>query len=169
MPSTSTQDHPPLEALKQWWPILLSVFMGLTGLGAMWANTNMRFDTLEQRVVGLELDRQHEREAMLKVLDAIQKTKEQLLHALSDGRFERTAALVQQHGDDLPTGLPEKWQQLKESTQASQTHLKRNELVIQRKLVVLREALQAMYQTNAPQSQQLYNRTGKLTGESRRS
>jgi hypothetical protein len=52
--------------------------MGLTGLGAMWANTNSRFDALEQRVAGLELDRQHEREAMLKVLDAIQRTDRRL-------------------------------------------------------------------------------------------
>lgn len=99
-------------------------------------------------------------------LDAIQKLKEELLNNLSDGRFERTAALVQQQVDELPSGLPEKWQQLKESTQSSQGHLKRNELVVQRKLAVLREALQAMYQRDAPQSLQLYNRTGRLTGES---
>ena len=99
-------------------------------------------------------------------LDAIQKLKEELLNNLSDGRFERTAALVQQQGDELPSGLPEKWQQLKEATQSSQGHLKRNELVVQRKLAVLREALQAMYQRDAPQSLQLYTRTGRLTGES---
>lgn len=130
-------------------------------------------DELIVEVAALESALQAEFEAIkaqdLDQLDAIQKTKEQLLHTLSDGRFERTATLVQQHVDDLPSGLPEKWQQLKESTQASQTHLKRNELVIQRKLAVLREALQAIYQTNAPQSQQLYNRTGKLTGQSGRS
>jgi hypothetical protein len=78
MTSPSAQAHPPLDALRQWWPILLSAVMGLTGLGAMWANTNSRFDALEQRVVGLELDRQHEREAMLKVLDAIQRTDRRL-------------------------------------------------------------------------------------------
>jgi hypothetical protein len=70
--------HPPMEALKQWWPILLSVVMGLTGLGAMYANMTARFDSLEQRVAGLELDRQHEREAMSKVLDAIQRTDRRL-------------------------------------------------------------------------------------------
>ena len=78
MPSTSAQAHPSMDALRQWWPILLSAVMGLTGLGAMWANTNSRFDALEQRVAGLELDRQHEREAMLKVLDAIQRTDRRL-------------------------------------------------------------------------------------------
>ena len=78
MSPSPAQMHPPLEALKQWWPILLSAVMGLTGLGAMWANTNSRFDALEQRVVGLELDRQHEREAMTKVLDAIQRTDRRL-------------------------------------------------------------------------------------------
>jgi hypothetical protein len=78
MTTTSAATHSSLNALQQWWPILLSVVMGLTGLGAMWANTNSRFDTLEQRVAGLELDRQHEREAMVKVLDAIQKTDRRL-------------------------------------------------------------------------------------------
>ena len=78
MTSTSAATHSSLNALQQWWPILLSVVMGLTGLGAMWANTNGRFDTLEQRVAGLELDRQHEREAMVKVLDAIQRTDRRL-------------------------------------------------------------------------------------------
>jgi len=75
---TSPNAHPPMDALRQWWPILLSVVMGLTGLGAMWANTNSRFDTLEQRVAGLELDRQHEREAMARVLEAIQRTDRRL-------------------------------------------------------------------------------------------
>jgi len=78
MTSPSAHAHPPMDALRQWWPILLSAVMGLTGVGAMWANTHSRFDTLEQRVVGLELDRQHEREAMVKVLDAIQRTDRRL-------------------------------------------------------------------------------------------
>ena len=75
---TTPNPHPPMDALRQWWPILLTAVMGLTGVGAMWADTNSRFDTLEQRVVGLELDRQHEREAMTKVLDAIQRTDRRL-------------------------------------------------------------------------------------------
>jgi hypothetical protein len=78
MTSPSAQAHPPLEALKQWWPILLSAVMGLTGLGAMWANTNSRFDMLEQRVAGLELDRQQQRESMAQVLNAIQRTDRRL-------------------------------------------------------------------------------------------
>jgi septal ring factor EnvC (AmiA/AmiB activator) len=52
--------------------------MGLTGLGAMWANTNSRFDALEQRVAGLELDRQQQRESMAQVLNAIQRTDRRL-------------------------------------------------------------------------------------------
>jgi hypothetical protein len=78
MTSPSAQAHPPLDALRQWWPILLSAVMGLTGLGAMWANTNSRFDALEQRVVGLELDRVQQRESMARVLDAIQRTDRRL-------------------------------------------------------------------------------------------
>jgi septal ring factor EnvC (AmiA/AmiB activator) len=75
---TTPNPHPPLDALRQWWPILLSAVMGLTGVGAMWADTNSRFDTLEQRVVGLELDRVQQRESMARVLDAIQRTDRRL-------------------------------------------------------------------------------------------
>ena len=75
---TSPASHPPLDALRQWWPILLSVVMGLTGLGAMWATMTARFDTLEQRVAGLEADRQHQRESMAQVLNAIQRTDRRL-------------------------------------------------------------------------------------------
>jgi septal ring factor EnvC (AmiA/AmiB activator) len=44
----------------------------------MWANTNSRFDMLEQRVAGLELDRQQQRESMAQVLNAIQRTDRRL-------------------------------------------------------------------------------------------
>lgn len=130
-------------------------------------------DELLSEVSALEATLHAEFEAIkaqdLDQLDEIQKMKENTLRSLSDGRFERTAALV--HGrqtDDLPANLLEKWQQLKGVTQSSQQHLKRNELVIQRKLAVLREALQSIYQTDFPQNLQLYNRAGKLSGDSGR-
>jgi flagellar biosynthesis/type III secretory pathway chaperone len=130
-------------------------------------------DELLSEVSALEETLHAEFEAIkaqdLDQLDEIQKLKENALRSLSDGRFERTAALVQgRQTDDLPANLLEKWQQLKDVTQSSQQHLKRNELVIQRKLAVLREALQSMYQTDFPQNLQLYNRTGKLSGDSGR-
>lgn len=75
---TSPSSHPPLDALRQWWPILLSVVMGLTGLGAMWATMNARFDALEQRVAGLELDRRRDRDTVAQVLEAVQKTDRRL-------------------------------------------------------------------------------------------
>ena len=75
---TSPSNHPPLDALRQWWPILLSVVMGLTGLGAMWATMNARFDALEQRVAGLELDRRRDRDTVAQVLEAVQKTDRRL-------------------------------------------------------------------------------------------
>ena len=78
MSPSPAQQHPPLEALKQWWPILLSVVMGLTGLGAMYANMTTRFDALEQRVAGLELDRRHDRDTVAQVLEAVQKTDRRL-------------------------------------------------------------------------------------------
>ena len=52
--------------------------MGLTGLGAMWATMTARFDALEQRVAGLEADRQQQRESMAQVLNAIQRTDRRL-------------------------------------------------------------------------------------------
>jgi hypothetical protein len=78
MTPAQPHDHPPMEALRQWWPILLSAVMGLTGLGAMWATMTARFDSLEQRVVGLEIDRQQQRESMAQVLNAIQRTDRRL-------------------------------------------------------------------------------------------
>jgi flagellar biosynthesis/type III secretory pathway chaperone len=130
-------------------------------------------DELLSEVSALEETLHAEFEAIkaqdLDQLDEIQKLKENALRSLSDGRFERTAALVQgRQTDDLPANLLEKWQQLKDVTQSSQQHLKRNELVIQRKLAVLREALQSIYQTDFPQNLQLYNRAGKLSGDSGR-
>ena len=130
-------------------------------------------DELLSEVSALEETLHAEFEAIkaqdLDQLDEIQKLKENALRSLSDGRFERTAALVQgRQTDDLPAKLLEKWKQLKDVTQSSQQHLKRNELVIQRKLAVLREALQSIYQTDFPQNLQLYNRAGKLSGDSGR-
>ena len=78
MSPSLAQTHPPLEALKQWWPILLSAVMGLTGLGAMWATMTARFDSIEQRVAGLELDRRHDRDTVAQVLEAVQKTDRRL-------------------------------------------------------------------------------------------
>lgn len=78
MSPSPSPHHTPIEALAQYWPILLSVIMGLTGLGAMWATMNARFDSIEHRVEGLEQDRQHDRDAMVKVLDAVQRTDRRL-------------------------------------------------------------------------------------------
>lgn len=128
-------------------------------------------DSLLSEVLALEAALNAEFEAIksqdLDQLDVVQKLKEESLHRLADGRFEQTITLLQSHSrDDFPSGLFEKWQQLKVSTHASQLSLKRNELVIQRKLAVLRDALQAIYQTDMPHGLQLYNRTGKLARDS---
>jgi len=130
-------------------------------------------DELIGDVADLEHALQAEFEAIkaqdLDQLDAIQKRKESALSRLSDGRFERTATLLEgRQTDELPANLLERWQQLKDITQNSQQHLKRNQLVVQHKLMVLSEALQSLYQTNSPGGVQLYNRTGKLSGNSDR-
>lgn len=77
-PASAGTQHPSIDALRQWWPILLSVVMGLTGLGAMWATMTSRFDSLEQRVAGLEADRRHDRDTVAQVLEAVQKTDRRL-------------------------------------------------------------------------------------------
>jgi flagellar biosynthesis/type III secretory pathway chaperone len=98
-------------------------------------------------------------------LDTLQQLKEASLLKLSDSRFEQTVrALKSEQPELLTSDLMNKWQQLKDTTELSQHHLKRNQLIIQQKLVVLGDALRAIYQTDAPQNLQLYNRSGKLSG-----
>jgi flagellar biosynthesis/type III secretory pathway chaperone len=126
-------------------------------------------DTLLAEVRHLEQVLQAEFEAIktqsLDQLDLIQLQKEESLLKLGDGRFEQTMrALQTSQGDRSVAGAMDKWQQLRDATQLSQSHLKRNQLIIQQKLVVLRDALQALYQTEAPGSLELYNRSGKISG-----
>jgi flagellar biosynthesis/type III secretory pathway chaperone len=98
-------------------------------------------------------------------LDTLQQLKEASLLKLSDSRFEQTVrALKSEQPELLTSDLMNKWQQLKDTTELSQHHLKRNQLIIQQKLVVLGDAVRAIYQTDAPQNLQLYNRSGKLSG-----
>jgi hypothetical protein len=98
-------------------------------------------------------------------LDSIQLRKENALQRLSDGRFLR--AMTALESDALAPGVLDKWQQLKDAAELGHEHLKRNELMIQRKLLVLREALQSLYQTDQRQGVQLYDRLGKLSGGAR--
>jgi flagellar biosynthesis/type III secretory pathway chaperone len=128
-------------------------------------------DTLLAEVQHLEQVLQAEFEAIktqnLDQLDLVQQQKEASLLKLSDGRFEQTVrALQTDRPEPLAAGLMDKWQQLIDATQLSQSQLKRNQLIIQQKLVVLRDALHSLYRTDAPQSLQLYNRSGKISGGS---
>lgn len=75
---TSDSNEQTMHALKEWWPVLLSVVMGLIGLGGLYANMTTRFDALEARVGGLESSRQHDQQALRDVLDAVQKTDRRL-------------------------------------------------------------------------------------------
>lgn len=67
-----------MHALKEWWPVLLSVVMGLVGLGGLYANMTSRFDAIEARVVNLETDRQRDRELMHTLVDQVQKMDRRL-------------------------------------------------------------------------------------------
>jgi len=75
---TSEANEQTMHALKEWWPVLLSVVMGLVGLGGLYENMTTRFDALEVRVAGLESARQHDQQALRDVLDAVQKTDRRL-------------------------------------------------------------------------------------------
>jgi flagellar biosynthesis/type III secretory pathway chaperone len=98
-------------------------------------------------------------------LEQIQVDKENALLRLSDGRFQEImSALEQQQAQPDSTQLQDKWQDLIGAAEASRSHLVRNQMLIQRKLMVLREALQSLYQTDSSQGLQLYNRLGKLAG-----
>lgn len=67
-----------MHALKEWWPVLLSVTMGLVGLGGIYATMTSRFDALELRVVNLETDRQRDRELMHTLVDQVSKMDRRL-------------------------------------------------------------------------------------------
>lgn len=100
------------------------------------------------------------------LLDRIQEDKESALSRLGDGRFQALmTALEQQQALDDTALLMDKWQDLIGAAEASRGHLVRNQMLIQRKLMVLREALQSLYQTDNNQGLQLYNRLGKLAGD----
>ena len=75
---TREHNEDTMHALKEWWPVLLSVVMGLVGLGGLYANMTSRFDAIEQRVVNLETDRQRDRELMHTLVDQISKMDRRL-------------------------------------------------------------------------------------------
>lgn len=75
---TQEQNEDTMHALKEWWPVLLSVVMGLVGLGGLYANMTSRFDAIEQRVVNLETDRQRDRELMHTLVDQVSKMDRRL-------------------------------------------------------------------------------------------
>lgn len=72
------QNEDTMHALKEWWPVLLSVTMGLVGLGGIYATMTSRFDALELRVVNLETDRQRDRELMHTLVDQVSKMDRRL-------------------------------------------------------------------------------------------
>lgn len=98
-------------------------------------------------------------------LEQIQQDKEDALLRLSDRRFKDVmTALEQTLVAPDAANIMDKWQALLGAAEASRGHLVRNQLLIEKKLIVLREALQSLYQTDNNQGLQLYNRLGKLAG-----
>jgi flagellar biosynthesis/type III secretory pathway chaperone len=116
---------------------------------------NAILDTEFEAIKRQEMDR----------LEGIQKEKESILTPLSDGRFQALVMAIENSGeaDDSSATLLDKWENLRHITIASRDKLKRNEVLIQRKLTVLRDAVQTLYHTDNGKSLLLYNRLGKLS------
>ncbi len=103
-------------------------------------------------------------------LEALQPVKERALAQLGDVRFRRVQAqLSAGEAAGLPVAVTEKWARLIEAAETIKGSLARNEVLISRKLTVVREALQTLYQTGSREGVQLYDRLGRLTRPGRRS
>lgn len=98
-------------------------------------------------------------------LENIQKNKEDILTRLSDGRLQTLAMSIEtpENLDKSTPTLFTKWENLRHTTIETQEKLKRNEVLIQRKLTVLRDAIQTLYNTDNEKNLLLYNRLGKLS------
>lgn len=98
-------------------------------------------------------------------LEDIQKKKEDILTRLSDGRLQSIVMSIEtsENLDNSTPTLFDKWENLRHITIESQEKLKRNEVLIQRKLTVLRDAIQTLYNTDSEKNLLLYNRLGKLS------
>jgi hypothetical protein len=89
---------------------------------------------------------------------------------LGDVRFRRVQAqLSAGEATGLPVAVTEKWAGLVSSAETIKSSLARNEVLISRKLTVVREALQTLYQTGSREGVQLYDRLGRLTRPGRSS
>lgn len=98
-------------------------------------------------------------------LENIQKKKEDILTRLSDERLQTLAMSIEtpENLDKSTPSLFTKWENLRHTTIETQEKLKRNEVLIQRKLTVLRDAIQTLYNTDNEKNLLLYNRLGKLS------
>lgn len=103
-------------------------------------------------------------------LEALQPIKERALAQLGDARFRRVQAqLSAGEAAGLPVAVTEKWARLVETAETIKASLARNEVLISRKLTVVRDALQTLYQTGSREGVQLYDRLGRLTRPGRSS
>ena len=115
---------------------------------------------LERLAVILQREFGALKERQLDTFEALQGEKEQLILELS--RIYDESAARQQPGQDSPPLTPPREAELARQCRDLQS---RNELLLQRKLSVVRSALQALHCFNQPEPLETYDRRGKVRAE----
>jgi flagellar biosynthesis/type III secretory pathway chaperone len=95
------------------------------------------------------------------LIETLQTKKEALLEQLADERVAQALQTITADENPDPQ-LLERWHVLQEICRLNIDAQKKNEILITRKLLVLREAIQAIRRPSGQESVQLYNRLGKL-------
>jgi len=125
-------------------PVVNTLIVELSLLGQLFTE---EFDALKRQDIDL--------------IEALQAKKEALLEQLADDRVAE--ALQTMTADENPDPqLLERWHVLQEICRVNLDAQKKNEILINRKLLVLREAINAIRLPAGQESVQLYNRLGKL-------
>jgi len=97
----------------------------------------------------------------INLIETLQTKKEALLEQLADERIAEALQAITAEENPDPQ-LLERWHILQEICRNNLDAQKKNEILINRKLLVVREAINAIRRTGGQDSIQLYNRLGKL-------
>ncbi len=130
-------------------PVVDTLIVELSLLGELFAE---EFEALKRQDIDL--------------IEALQNKKEALLEQLADDRVAEALQAIMANEDPDPQ-LLERWHTLQEICRVNLDAQKKNEILINRKLLVVREAIQAIRRPGEQNPVQLYNRLGKL-GTARR-
>jgi len=125
-------------------PIVDALILELSLLGELFTE---EFDALKRQDINL--------------IETLQTKKEALLEQLADDRVAEALRTITAEENPDPQ-LLERWHALQEVCRDNLNAQKKNEILINRKLLVVREAINAIRRTGGQDSIQLYNRLGKL-------